>query len=67
MKALKIIGLIIALIVGTLLAMFYKELAGLSGKASFVIAILGGFMVFLSVLIMLLGTLKALKNRVMIR
>lgn len=67
MKALKIIGLIVALVFGTLLAVYYKELVGLSGSIGFVVATLGGLAAVLSVIIMLLGTLKALKNRMMIR
>lgn len=67
MKALKIIGLIVVLVFGTLLAISYKELVGLSGNIGFVVATLGGLAATLSVVIMLLGTLKAFKNRVMVR
>lgn len=67
MKALKIIGLIVVLVFGTLLAISYKELVGLSGNIGFVVATLGGLAAILSVVIMLLGTLKAFKNRVMVR
>jgi len=67
MKALKIVGLVIALCFGLFLAMAYKELVALTGNAGFVLATLGGVVAVLSAVIMLVGTWKALNNRVMIR
>jgi hypothetical protein len=66
-NALKTIGLMIALVVGLVLAAYYKELVGLTGNVGFVLATLGGVMAALSGIIMLVSTFKALKHRVMIR
>lgn len=66
-SVLKTIGLVLAFVVGLVLATFYKELVGLTGNAGFVLATLGGVMAILSAIIMLVTTFKALKHRVMIR
>jgi hypothetical protein len=66
-NALKTIGLMIAFVVGLVLAAYYKELVGLTGNVGFVLATLGGVMAALSGIIMLVSTFKALKHRVMIR
>lgn len=66
-NALKTIGLLIAFVVGLVLATFYKELVGLTGNVGFVLATLGGVMAVLSGIIMLVSTFKSLKHRVMIR
>lgn len=66
-NALKTIGLLIAFVVGLVLATFYKELVGLTGNVGFFLATLGGVMAVLSGIIMLISTFKSLKRRVMIR
>lgn len=66
-NVLKMVGLMICFVVGLLLAVFYKELVGLTGNAGFVLATLGGVMAALSAIILLVDTFKALKHRVMIR
>lgn len=67
MKALKIVSLVIAFCFGLLLAMAYKELVALTGNVGFFLATLGGVMAALAVIIMLGGTINALKHRVVIR
>lgn len=67
MKALKIVGLVIALCFGLFLAMAYKELVALTGNAGFVLATLGGVMAALAVILMLGETWKSLRHRVTFR
>lgn len=67
MKALKIVGLVIALCFGLFLAIFYQELVALTGNAGFVLATLGGVMAALAVILMLGETWKALRHRVTFR
>lgn len=67
MKALKIVFVLFCLVAGSGLAVIYKELVALTGNAGFVIATLGGVMAVLAAIILLVGTFKALKHRVMIR
>lgn len=67
MKILSAVGLLLSLIVGTSLALIYKELVALTGSIGFVLAAFGGVMALISLVIMMIALCKAIKHRVMIR